>query len=319
MNPAFSIATFNLFNFVEPPLAFYDGENIYDAQQWRQKCDWTEARLEEMAADVVGFQEVFSPAPLAEICERQGLTHWALAEGMPEQDYVRRKPRVALASRYPILSVDTVAPCPQLVQALGLSGDFAFSRLPLKARLRIEGFSDLRVVVVHLKSPRPAWEAAEHPLVPDEAINAQIVQPVLGRWGSALQRSAEAAMLYLDILRDQLVEPLPTVLLGDFNGDLGSDLLTPLLGGEREALQLWDAHDLALYQGDRDPTHYWGGRGSVLDHVLLSAQFNAGFGQSLAQVDEVVVWDRHLRFNDATLDRMGSDHAPVQARVSVRS
>lgn len=319
MNPAFSIATFNLFNFVEPPLAFYDGENIYDAQQWQQKCDWTEGRLEEMAADIVGFQEVFSPEPLAALCQRQGLTHWALAEGLSECDYVRRKPRVALASRFPILSVDTITPCPELVRALGLSSGFAFSRVPLKVRLRIEGFSDLRVIVVHLKSPRPAWEPAELPLVSDPLCNAQVVQPVLGRWGSALQRSAEAAMLYLDCLRDQAAEPLPTVLMGDLNGDLGSDLLTPLLAGADEALQLWDAHDLALYQGDRDPTHYWGGRGSVLDHILLSAQFNAGYGQSLAQVDEVVVWDRHLRFNDAKLDRMASDHAPVQVRVSVRS
>ncbi|MBW3163636.1 endonuclease/exonuclease/phosphatase family protein [Ferrimonas balearica] len=318
MNPAFSIATFNLFNFVEPPLAYYDAENIYDATQWQRKCDWTRDRLIEMAPDIIGFQEVFSAAPLAALCEAQGLSHWALAPGPEEQDFIRRKPRVALASRYPIVETATVLPNPELVKALGLAQPFHFSRQPLKVRLHVPGFSDVRVIVVHLKSPRAAWQPGERPLIADEELDQRVATPVLGRWASALQRSAEAAMLCLDLMNDQLLDPLPSVILGDFNGDLGSDLLTLLQGGEEDAYRLQDAHDLALYQGDRDPTHYWGANGSVLDHILLSAQFNAGFGQSLAQVDEVVVWDRHLRFNDAEQDRMASDHAPVLARISVR-
>ncbi|MBY6185257.1 endonuclease/exonuclease/phosphatase family protein [Marinobacter hydrocarbonoclasticus] len=319
MNPAFSVATFNLFNFAEPPLAYYDAENIYDAAQWQAKCEWTGARLAEMDADIVGFQEVFSPQPLAALAREKALPYFALAPGKAECDYIRRKPRVALASRYPIIQTDTITPCPELKRAMGLTEAFQFSRSPLKVRLHIPGFSDVRVVVVHLKSPRPAWEPSDVALMADAGINANTAQPVLGRWGSALQRSAEAAMLYLDFLRDQQTEPLPTILMGDLNGDLGSDLLAPVLGGEEAGLRLSDAHDLALYQGDRDPTHYWGGQGNVLDHLLLSAQFNAGYGQSMAQVDEVVVWDRHLRFNDANVDRMASDHAPVQARISVRS
>lgn len=55
------IATINLFNFIEPPLAFYDFENIYSHGQWQKKCQWFGELLNQYHPDIVGFQEVFSP------------------------------------------------------------------------------------------------------------------------------------------------------------------------------------------------------------------------------------------------------------------
>ena len=34
------LASFNLFNYIEPPLAYYDFENIYSAEQWQKKQTW---------------------------------------------------------------------------------------------------------------------------------------------------------------------------------------------------------------------------------------------------------------------------------------
>ncbi|MBY5991340.1 endonuclease/exonuclease/phosphatase family protein [Ferrimonas balearica] len=344
MSPQLRIATLNLFNFVEPPWAYYDAENIYSDAQWQEKLAWTERALERLVPDCIGFQEVFSPQPLQTLCASQGLEHFAMVQWPdPEPEaFIRDDPRLALASRYPFISVEPVSVCPVLTQALGLPEAFAFSRVPIRAVVQVPGFGPLRLYVVHLKSPRPAWEAGALLDTPPTAeallVDAMAGVSVLGRWASAVQRGHEAAMLYQDWLTQQQAEPLPTVLLGDFNDELYDSVLSFLLGPARapllppgltalapttlertaQAYRLQDAHALALEAGERPPTHYWGPQGRVLDHLLLSAQFDPSFDHSLAQVDWVEVLDSHLVRNDAKLDRMCSDHAAVLAQLSVR-
>ena len=60
VNTQLKIATFNLFNYLEPPNAFYEFERIYSAEQWAKKQRWITEYLREHQPDVIGFQEVFS-------------------------------------------------------------------------------------------------------------------------------------------------------------------------------------------------------------------------------------------------------------------
>ncbi len=39
-NTELKIATFNLFNYLEPPNAYYEFERIYTAEQWARKQRW---------------------------------------------------------------------------------------------------------------------------------------------------------------------------------------------------------------------------------------------------------------------------------------
>ncbi|KGT34303.1 endonuclease, partial [Vibrio parahaemolyticus] len=55
-----TFVTANLFNFVAPPNAYYDFENIYSQEQWRDKLAWTQNQLEKLEPDIIGLQEVFS-------------------------------------------------------------------------------------------------------------------------------------------------------------------------------------------------------------------------------------------------------------------
>ncbi|MDW2151106.1 endonuclease/exonuclease/phosphatase family protein, partial [Vibrio sp. 378] len=43
-----TFVTANLFNFVAPPNAYYDFENIYSQEQWRDKLAWTQNQLEKL-------------------------------------------------------------------------------------------------------------------------------------------------------------------------------------------------------------------------------------------------------------------------------
>lgn len=63
-------ASFNLFQYVAPDYYWYKREPraSYTEAEWIQKQAWISQRLNLMAADVIGFQEVFSFAALQALC-----------------------------------------------------------------------------------------------------------------------------------------------------------------------------------------------------------------------------------------------------------
>ena len=50
------VATFNLFNYLAPPDAFYDFDRIYSAEQWQKKENWIASYLQKHQPDIIGFQ-----------------------------------------------------------------------------------------------------------------------------------------------------------------------------------------------------------------------------------------------------------------------
>ncbi|MDF4805365.1 endonuclease/exonuclease/phosphatase family protein, partial [Vibrio parahaemolyticus] len=70
-----TLATINLFNYLEPPNAFYQFDNIYTNEQWQKKNAWFATKIQQLNADVIGFQEVFSFAALRQQMNALGYPH----------------------------------------------------------------------------------------------------------------------------------------------------------------------------------------------------------------------------------------------------
>lgn len=369
------IATINLFNFIEPPLAFYDFENIYSHSQWQKKCGWFSDFLRHYQPDIVGFQEVFSPEALQLLVAEQGLSNFAVVDKPTLiSDYVYRSPVVALASRYPIIEVHSVEPDPKLIAAMGLSSQFRFSRKVLRATVDVPQLGTCDCYVVHFKSKRPGLALESHPLSAD-AVSSDLghrnavsnccrlhsetqllTEQALGRWASTMQRGAEAALLFHAILGRKQRSRHPVIVMGDFNDCLSSGALNALtiqgdeihsndinaaglghlsaaaLAAVFAQYQLQDAYgifmagdlDLDATQGaihkhgQRPPTHYYGPKGTVLDYILLSHEFDASDARSLAQVVDYQTCDRHLIRPEFDRDAYSTDHAPVVIELELR-
>ncbi|PIW59044.1 endonuclease/exonuclease/phosphatase family protein [Shewanella sp. CG12_big_fil_rev_8_21_14_0_65_47_15] len=377
------IASINLFNFIEPPLAYYDFENIYSHGQWQKKCQWLSEFLGHRQPDIVGFQEVFSPEPLKRIVSEQGLVHFAIVDAPTLiSDYIYRSPVVALASRYPIVEISSVEPDARLVAAMGLSSEFAFSRKVLRATIEVPQIGLCDHYVVHFKSKRAGLaiepklsepKLFEHqpfenqPLALDNSAPAAsiklhsetqlLTEQALGRWASTMQRGAEAALLFNGILVRRQASKHPVIVMGDFNDSLTMGALDALtIQGESlhsndikaaglghlsdvalaavfAQYQLKDAYELfmeanlrdsltgntAYHREHRAATHYYGPKGSVLDYILLSSEFDASHGRSLAQVVDYQTCDRHLVRPEYERDAYSTDHAPVIVELALRS
>lgn len=358
------LASVNLFNFIEPPLAFYDFENIYSQAQWQKKCAWLSAFLQTSQADIVGFQEVFSPDALQDLTQAAGLTHFAVVdEPKVLNDYIYHSPVVALASRFNIVEVNAITPDAKLVAAMGLSSEFAFSRTVLRATVDVPVLGLCDCYIVHFKSKRaglaqdpPALGLAKKTPQSEATLHAEtqlLTDQALGRWASTMQRGAEAALLYHRIITRRQACQYPVVLMGDFNDSLTTGALDALviqgesihsgdvkaagLGHLNEAMlatifakyQLQDAYDLCEQANQREnlhyfptsraSTHYYGPKGSVLDYILLSSEFDAKQGASLAQVINYQTFDRHLVRPEYERDAYSTDHAPVMVELAFRS
>lgn len=309
-NKTLSFATANLFNFVEPPGAFYDFENIYEREAWQEKCRWTQRQLSQLDADVVGLQEVFSIEATRELMSQIGYPHFATVDSPDiEQEYIYSKPVVAIASRYPISHISPVTPPKEMSQGYQTQLP-PFSRQPIQAIIDVPDIGEVAVYVCHLKSQRAT-----------ESLEAELEQPLIGRWLSAQQRGWEALMLRLFIQQQYQTHPIPTVLMGDFNQTISSDitgLLTQEVEQQGNLLTLkdsWQLFQLTHPDAERQPTHYHFATGNILDYILLSQEFHPDSQYSLADVTDYRALDKHLINPSFEQDKQASDHAFVAVTV----
>ncbi|KHD24670.1 endonuclease [Vibrio caribbeanicus] len=299
-----TFATANLFNFVEPPSAFYDFDNIYEKEAWEGKCRWTKNRLMSLDADIIGLQEVFSIEAARRLCAEMGFPHFATVETPHvEDDYIYSKPVVAIASKFPIKQVKPVTPLAELFSGYPVLLP-EFCRHPIFAIVEVPELGDIAVYVCHLKSQRPT-----------ESDDNGEEQPLVGHWLSFQQRGWEAVMLRLFMEHEYQNSPCPTVLMGDMNQSLDSDstgLLVKDTGIER-GLRLVDSWQVYNAEGhfQRTPTHYHFANGNVLDYILVSQEFQANSQVSLADIIDYQVTDTHLINPSYEQDKYASDHAFV--------
>ncbi|MDC5705342.1 endonuclease/exonuclease/phosphatase family protein [Vibrio europaeus] len=309
-NKTLSFATANLFNFVEPPQAFYDFENIYDGEAWQEKCRWTQEKLTSLNADIVGVQEVFSIDAARRLFEELGYPHFAVVdEPNLEQDYICSQPVVAIASRYPIISVSAVTPPSSIEECYQVKAP-DFSRKPICATVDVPDIGEVAVYVCHLKSQRPT-----------DSLDAEKSHSLVGQWLSSQQRGWEALMLRLFMEQQYNNHPIPTVLMGDMNQTINSNitgLLTQQVNESDKQLRLrdsWQLQSASAIESERPPTHYHFSKGNVLDYILLSQEFQPGSQYSMADVTGYQTLDTHLINPSFDKDKQASDHAFVAVTV----
>ncbi len=341
------IATFNLFNYLEPPNAFYEFERIYSAQQWQKKQHWITEYLREYQPDIIGFQEVFSTESLKKLVTGQGYRYFEVVD-QPHviDDFIYQRPVVAIASRYPIVDVVAVKPNIELAQVLGLSNDFSFSRKVLRATVDVPHMGNCDCYVVHFKSKRSMIEIDEKDKsrLAEKTIIESLKAQVAGGWGSTIQRGSEATLLMIDMIARREDTGNPMILMGDFNNTLTDGVLSHLLTNtlrfvstiDRDAYlakyclhDAWDLFEAAVTNEAsetnlqekiaRTPTHYFGGSSSVLDYILLSCEFDASYHDSLYQVSDYDIYDRHLINPIFERDGESTDHGIALVTLTLRS
>jgi endonuclease/exonuclease/phosphatase family metal-dependent hydrolase len=339
-----------MFNYLEPPNAYYDFERIYSAEQWAKKQRWVVEYLREYQPDIIGFQEVFSPESLKKLVATQGYEYFAVVDQpIVIDDFIYRSPVVAIASRYPIVNVAAVKTNIELARTLGLGNDFSFSRKVLRATVEVPHIGNCDCYVVHFKSKRSMIEldetnktrSAEKTII--ESLKAQVA----GSWGSTIQRGSEATLLMVDMIERREATGNPMVLMGDFNNTLADGVLSHLLTNtlrfisaiDRDAYlakyclnDAWDLFEVALsneaneenktnrgVKPIRTPTHYFGAGSSVLDYILLSCEFDASYHDSLYEVSAYDTYDRHLINPIFDRDGESTDHGIVLVTLTLRS
>ncbi|QYK13606.1 endonuclease/exonuclease/phosphatase family protein [Shewanella rhizosphaerae] len=346
------IASFNLYNFIAPPDAYYDFNNIYTQAQWQQKCDWIRRYLASHDPCVIGFQEVFSIEALQALLAEAGYPYFVTVD-RPEvsDDFIYRHPVLALASKYPILSYEPCDIDQTVASLMGIAPGFQYSRLPLRATIALPHLGPCDCYVVHFKSKRAQFEP-EIAVTPDsgsepaatgaqsdgltiEKRGALFAIEAAAKWASSLIRGSEASLLRVAIARRRIDTRYPVILMGDFNDSLAGGVLSALVSEDSRLLgslgeeafhdyRLQDAyllHERSEYSPTsvaRAPTHYHLNRGEVIDYILLSNEFDPHNHQCLAQVSQYHTYDSHLINPQYDRDSHSTDHAPVMVSLKIR-
>jgi len=221
-----------LFNYLEPPNAYYDFDRIYSAEQWHKKQRWLTDYLREYQPDIIGFQEVFSSESLKELVTSEGYGYFEVVD-QPEviDDFIYKRPVVAIASRHPVVDIKAVEANTELAQTLGLTGDFSFSRKVLRATVDVPHMGNCDCYVVHFKSKRPMIEIDEQDnnRSAEQTIIESLKADVAGGWGSTIQRGSEATLLMIDMIERRETTGNAMVLMGDLNNNLADGVLSHLL------------------------------------------------------------------------------------------
>lgn len=340
-----------MFNYLQPPDAYYDFERIYSVEQWQKKQRWVAEYLREHQPDIIGFQEVFSTKSLKELVCEQGYPYFAVVD-QPQiiDDFIYKSPVVAIASRFPIVESRAVEPNTALAQSLGLASDFSYSRKVVRATIEVPHIGHCDCYVVHFKSKRSMISLDEQTIErsAEKTIIDSLKAQVAGSWGSTIQRGSEATLLMVDMIERREASNNPMVLMGDFNNTLNDGILSHLLTNtlrfvstiDRDAYlakyclnDAWDLFQVACNNDKtnenseitefemvtRTPTHYFGAGSSVLDYILLSCEFDASYHDSLFQVSAYDTYDRHLINPIFDRDGESTDHAIVLVTLTLRS
>ncbi|MCQ8877899.1 endonuclease/exonuclease/phosphatase family protein [Pseudoalteromonas shioyasakiensis] len=335
-----------MFNYLEPPNAFYEFERIYSAQQWAKKQCWITDYLTENRPDIIGFQEVFSIESLKLLLNGLGYEYFAVVDE-PEviDDFIYKRPVVAIASRFPIVAVAAVEPDTELTKALGLS-EFTFSRQVLRATIDLPHLGQSDCYVVHFKSKRPMIEVVECKVAtPEKNIIEHLKADIAGGWASTVQRGSEATLLMVEMIKRREATQNPMLIMGDFNNNLSDGVLSHLITNSlrfapafdsktylekyclNDAWQLFvksqnsittNVQQEATTELIRTPTHYYGASSSVLDYILLSCEFDTGYDDSFFSVSDYHTYDRHLINPEFERDDQSSDHAVVLIKLKLR-
>lgn len=319
------VGTFNLMNFMLPDRRFYNGTLFYTKDEYRRKSEWVEFMLNQMNADIIGFQELFHREAMLRIIKNNPYYRKARLY-MAEED--GEQPSVALLSRYPVENIEifTLFPENAVIDFFPKGKDAValpfttFSRPVIKADIRIRDYGLITVFVVHLKSKRAVFYAGEDSQNPVDLARA------LSR--SLMIRASESVALRA-LVSQALEEPeRPVILCGDVN-DTGNAVTSRIISGEVPQHKLSDSvkkhvWDLLLYHvkdiqarrsyQDFYYTHIHNGMYESLDHIMVSQELVTEYPRNTGRVGLVSLYNDHLvdqTFTQQGQDKCKSDHGVV--------
>ena len=327
------LGTFNLFQFAEPPYAWYTKKEKFNKREWTEKTTWIKEQIRKMDCDIIGFQEVFSRDALEALVKELGYAYFATADEAKlstnnPMKYVTTT--VALASKYPISNLQKVRAHTPSLKSHGFKGHFTFSRLPIKATIALPNAQELLVYVSHLKSNRDnAFEYVFHEEDSLAHKKELVFKTITDKHSVSLQqRLCEASSLFFDIRKSK---SKPSVLLCDLNDKEFSLTIEALTNyryhdeTRKESYLLEDAsyhYTPEIYnphpeakEPERKATSYFLGKGNVLDYIFISKHLSKAHEENIAQVTDYAVLDAHLQGNpDGSL--LTSDHAQVVCELT---
>lgn len=151
------VGSFNLFQFCSPPNSWYIKKDNFDENQWEEKTSWIKAQIKKMDCDIIGFQEVFSKDELEKLCKELGFPFFVTvdkAKRDTKNENIFTSTTVALASKFEVIQVQEVKPYIKSIKEHFFKGHFSFSRVPLKALIKLPNEKEITVYVNHFKSNR---------------------------------------------------------------------------------------------------------------------------------------------------------------------
>lgn len=341
------IATWNVFQYAKVGTYWYDLDESkdYEDDQWAAKHVWMKEIIDQMNADIIGFQEIFSVDEFKAFMNEQGYPHVAVVDDPaidPSDSRIFVGPVTAIASRYPFISKPTALAYPQeLRENTQLQDDYDFRRSVVRAEIDTPQMGSLVVYVCHFKSKGTFVDGDE--IAKYESWKERFRQHLRARATNdadqLIRRSGEAAGVYLAAMEELVSDKnRPLVVVGDFNDDEASTTLRILTQQERVhniarkrrssieskadrawnfTWQLYDSYGLVPNQSPatRPVTHAggWNYEAATLDFILVSNGLNPKNPGRVAEVTAVDFYSDHFEDLDKLLT---TDHAPVCVTIS---
>jgi predicted extracellular nuclease len=320
------VGQFNVLNLVRENVKFY-GNQKYSLELLEKKLNWMAHQLQQMNADVVGFEEVFHVDPLERAIKKSGL--------YPKGEIVSfgadgTNPTVALVSAFPVLEKESISDFPpeSILNLEGVTLPITkFSRPVLRAVVQLPTEHKVTFFVTHLKSKRP--------IVDEPNKRHDQKAKAVGHALSCVVRAAEAAALRCLLVDEMHRNSQPVIVLGDLNDVLRS-VSTQIVTGtppwkslpksQKEAIWdtlLWSTNEVQVRLSDRDVTytHIHNGHYEVLDHILVSQEFVRSNPEHIGYVQFLQHFNDHLvdwTLSEEPQDLTKSDHGQVVAVIRIR-
>ncbi|MFC3167033.1 endonuclease/exonuclease/phosphatase family protein [Paracoccus fontiphilus] len=329
-----SIASFNLLNLNLPGQPIHDGDG-WSEGEYEAKLGFSERILDDVDADIIGFQECWNADALADIFERPALKgRYDLVARTTDPPGIQ----VALAVRRGMLQGE-----PEWIEDLPEDARFTdlreardaeeevsvtirrFSRPLLRVLVnKAEDTPDIVVYVAHLKSKGPTTlrDDDENPVMRRHRFIAQSVV-------SHVRRMVEAGA-FRAILNDEMRRnDTPVVVLGDLNDGttaVSTELLTGNPGyrffakstaGRKSDLGLYTVEKLQQLRSFRHVyyTYIFRNQMESLDHIMVSDSFYDHSSIRKWSFREMRVLNDHLTATESERNRLGyNDHGIIVAR-----
>ena len=313
-----SFASFNLENFQVAGLRAR-GRAPVSRAAYEGKMNWTRAVVQDLDADVIVFQELWSRSCLEDVFDHPTLADYTVHTIKPTwysiavAAAVRRPWRVAskrVIKKFPFETLTHIDQGDGEDYDVNVSID-RFSRSILRLRLEHpnrRSTPDVTVFGAHLKSKLPARQS-RIPRAHRQTVGSAI---------STIRRTAEAAALRWILNNHMRSGVTPTVVLGDLNDEPRSNtlgILTENPNMSRDATggstALYSVLQLEQLRSFRDVyyTHEYRGRRDALDHILVSEEFFEGSDREIWALRDTRLWVDHI--DDGKKNT--SDHGIIRA------